>query len=58
LIGGGQRKIGLAIAEREIAIASAFVVLENDKNIFTALNDVVEENDVDMIVIGKSEHLS
>ena len=55
---GGQRKIGLAIAEREIAIASAFVVLENDKNIFTALNDVVEENDVDMIVIGKSEHLS
>ncbi len=54
----GQRKIGLAIAEREISIASAFGVLENDKNIFTALNDVVEEHDVDMIVIGKSEHLS
>jgi len=54
----GQRKIGLAIAEREIAIASAFGVLENDKNIFTALGGIVEENDVDMIIIGKSEHLS
>ena len=54
----GKKKIGLAIAEREIAIASAFEVLKHDKDIFENLHKIVKENDVDMIIIGKSAHLS
>ena len=54
----GKKKIGLAVAEEEIAIASALGVIENNKDIFITLNNIVEENDVDMIVIGKSAHLS
>lgn len=54
----GKKKIGLAIAEEEIAIASAFGVLEHDKDIFVNLHKIVKENNVDMIIIGKSAHLS
>jgi putative Holliday junction resolvase len=54
----GQRKIGLAIAEPEIAIASAFDVIENNEHIFEELHKVIEQNNIDMIVIGKSAHLS
>jgi putative Holliday junction resolvase len=54
----GQKKIGLAVAEPEISIASAFGVIENNEQVFDKIKTIVDDNDVDMIVIGKSPHLS
>ena len=54
----GERKIGLAIAQEEIAIASAIDILENDDDIFQRLLSVVKEYDITKIIIGKSSHIS
>ncbi|HIP50162.1 MAG TPA: Holliday junction resolvase RuvX [Candidatus Pacebacteria bacterium] len=54
----GQRKIGLSIAEEEIAIASTLATLENGDEIFKNLLDIVKEYEITRIVIGKSSHLS
>ncbi len=54
----GEKKIGLAIADEEITIASAFEILENNKDIFVNLHKIVKENDINKIVIGKSAHVS
>jgi putative Holliday junction resolvase len=54
----GERKIGLAIAEQEIAIASALGVIINDATFFDKLKEIIIEYDVDKIIIGKSEHIS
>ncbi|XLQ19996.1 MAG: Holliday junction resolvase RuvX [Candidatus Moraniibacteriota bacterium] len=54
----GERKIGLAIAEEEISIASALNTLENDDDIFGGLFDIVKEYEITKIVIGKSSHMS
>ena len=54
----GQRKIGLAIAEEEISIASALDTIENVDGVFEVLHNIVKEYDVDKIIIGKSAHLT
>ncbi len=54
----GQRKIGLAIAEEEIAIASTLETLENNNEIFERLLEVAKEYEITKIIIGKSSHLS
>ena len=52
----GQRKIGFAIAYEEVTIATALSVIENDNNVFNVINAIIEENEVNLIVIGRSEH--
>lgn len=54
----GEKKVGLAIAEEEIGIASVLSVVENDENVFDRLLEIVGEYEVDKIVMGKSEHLT
>ncbi len=54
----GEKKIGLAIAEGEISIASALTVIINDGHFFDNLNHLISEYEVDKIIIGRSEHLS
>ena len=54
----GQKKIGLAIAEEEIAIASTLETLENNDEIFEKLLEVVKEYEITKMIIGKSSHLS
>ncbi len=54
----GQRKIGLAIAEEEIAIASTLETLENNNEIFERLLKVAKEYKITKMIIGKSSHLS
>jgi putative Holliday junction resolvase len=53
----GERKIGLAIAEEEISIASALETIENGDDVFVILCAVVKKYDVNKIIIGKSAHL-
>ena len=52
----GQKKIGLAVAHVDMAIASAIGVIKNDDRVMQSLADVIDEYDVERIVIGKSEH--
>lgn len=54
----GKRKIGVAVAPREVPIATAVDILENDEYIFDSLRTIVDEYDVDTIVMGRSEHLT
>ena len=54
----GEKKIGLAVAEEEISIASALTTLQNDENLFVRLCDIADEYDIDKFIIGRSAHLS
>jgi len=54
----GIKKIGVAVAEEEIAIASAVNVVINDEHVFEELAKIIKEHGVELIVIGKSAHLS
>jgi len=54
----GEKKIGLAVAEEKVSIASALTTLQNDENIFVRLCDIADEYDIDKFIIGRSAHLS
>jgi putative Holliday junction resolvase len=54
----GKKKIGLAIAHEEVAIASALKTLENTQQVFSTLRSIVHEYDISHIVIGRSAHRS
>ncbi len=48
----GSKWIGLAISDDEHRMAFAYKTLENNKNIFSALNEIVKKEDIYKIVIG------
>jgi putative holliday junction resolvase len=48
----GQSKVGLALADRETKIAFAHKTLDNDKDLFQKLAEIVEEKNVKKIIIG------
>lgn len=50
----GKKKIGLATGSSETKIASPFLILENKKGWFGLLKDIINEEDIDEIVIGKA----
>ncbi len=52
----GQKKIGLAVAHDEIAIASSLRSIPNDHEVFAHLRSIVQEYDINRIVIGRSAH--
>lgn len=52
----GQRKIGMAIVYEDVPIASAIGTVENNVMVFDALQGVIDEYAVTMIVIGRSTH--
>ncbi|PID52642.1 MAG: Holliday junction resolvase RuvX [Candidatus Moraniibacteriota bacterium] len=52
----GKKKIGLAIAHEDMAIATAYDTIENTRDVFDIIKEVVREHEVHTIVVGRSEH--
>lgn len=51
----GTKKIGIAIVDDQIKIASPLAILKNDDNFFAALKKFIADEAVDKIVIGKPQ---
>lgn len=50
----GKKKVGLAIGDSEVRIASAIKEIET-KNLFSVLSDLRNEYDFDLVVLGYAE---
>ena len=48
----GRSKIGLAIADSETRIASAYATLDNDKNFLPKLAEIIEKEEISKVIIG------
>ena len=56
----GRRRIGLALSDPTLLIASPLVIIENRglKKTLTQIMDIVEKNDVGQIVVGLPLHVN
>jgi putative Holliday junction resolvase len=54
----GQAKVGLAICDNEGLVATPLTTLKNDKSLFSNLENIIAENNVVGIFLGKPKHLS
>lgn len=48
----GDKRIGLAIADSESKAIAPFKILDNDKNLFFELKKIIEENEINLLVVG------
>ncbi|MBU3642519.1 MAG: pre-16S rRNA-processing nuclease YqgF, partial [Candidatus Nanopelagicaceae bacterium] len=54
----GQVRVGLAICDNEGLVATPLTTLKNDKSLFNNLENIIAENNVVGIFLGKPKHLS
>jgi putative Holliday junction resolvase len=54
----GKSKVGLALADSETKIAFAYKTLENDKDLFQKLAEIIEEESVKVVVIGIPSYIN
>lgn len=52
----GTKRIGLALSDEEGRMAFPLEVVSNDSKLFTALENVIKENDVKKVVLGESKN--
>lgn len=52
----GERKIGLAMADGETRMAFGREIILNDKNVWQNLARFIQENAVEKVILGLSEH--
>lgn len=52
----GAKKVGFAVADAEMTIATALKALPNTPDIFAQITDMIATYDVSRIVIGRSAH--
>lgn len=48
----GEVRVGVAIAAHGLSIARPLITLPNDGSLFSRLQDLVKENDIETIVVG------
>jgi len=48
----GDKRIGLAIAESESKAMAPFKILKNNKNLFSELKKIINEEEIEEIIIG------
>jgi len=53
----GASKIGAAIGDSEIRIASPFSVLKNDKDILANISKIIKDEDITTLVVGVPQGL-
>lgn len=54
----GQVRVGLAICDNEGLVATPLTTLKNDKSLLSNLENIIAENNVVGIFLGKPKHLS
>jgi len=50
----GEARIGLALADDEVKIASGLDTLKNDQKMYHELEDIISLNKIDLVIIGKT----
>ncbi len=53
----GHKKIGLAVAQDDPRVAMAHATIDNDRDVFTRLAQIIAAQDIQMIVLGRSAHV-
>jgi len=54
----GKAKVGLAMADSETKIAFAYKTLDNDKDLFQKLAEIVEEENIKSVIIGIPSYIN
>ena len=54
----GTSKVGLAVADSELKIASALKTIPNDQNFLAELQKIIEENKISRIIFGVTDYNS
>jgi hypothetical protein len=54
----GQARVGIAICDLDGLVATPLTTLRNDKKLFSNLNALIEEHNIQGIFLGKPIHLS
>ena len=54
----GQARVGIAICDIDGMVSTPLVTLKNDKTFFTKLSEILEENNIAGVFLGKPKHLS
>lgn len=54
----GQARVGIAISDSDGMVATALTTLKNDKTLLTKLGEIIHENQITGVYIGKPKHLS
>jgi putative Holliday junction resolvase len=54
----GQARVGVAICDIDGMVSTPLVTLKNDKTLFAKLGEILEENNISGIYLGKPKHLS
>ena len=54
----GQSKVGLAMADSETRIATAFATLENDKIFLQRLAEIIERENISKVIIGIASYVN
>ena len=54
----GTSKVGLAMADFETKIASAYATLKNDKTFLRALEEIIKKENVSEVIIGIPSHVN
>ncbi|MCX6763802.1 MAG: Holliday junction resolvase RuvX [Candidatus Moranbacteria bacterium] len=52
----GEAKIGLAVADLETKIASAYKTLENNDKLLAELAEIIREKEINKIILGVTEY--
>jgi putative Holliday junction resolvase len=54
----GQARVGVAICDIDGMVSTPLVTLKNDKTLFAKLSEILDENNISGIYLGKPKHLS
>jgi putative Holliday junction resolvase len=54
----GQARVGVAICDIDGMVSTPLITLKNDKTLFAKLGEILEENKISGIYLGKPKHLS
>ena len=54
----GLARVGLAICDVDGLVATPLVTLKNDKTLFVALTEIINENSIAAVYLGQPKHLS
>lgn len=54
----GSAKIGLALADSETKIASAYKTIENNKNFLVNLGEIISRENIKTVIIGKPGYIN
>ncbi|MBU1557638.1 Holliday junction resolvase RuvX [Patescibacteria group bacterium] len=54
----GERNVGIAVSDEDGLLAFPKIVLDNDKNLFEKIKEIIKEEKIESVVVGESVNFS